>query len=312
MPGAPEALAALADSGLRLGLVTATNRSIVQPQIERFGMAELFEVLVCGDEAPAMKPDPAPLRQALEALGLLDHPAGTTYVGDAPDDMRMARAVGSRADRRAIDARRGGRAASRRCGRGPAERRHLGRRLARPADRGGLRPVLHALIVADGDAPARAALDAAWPGWADGIGLVVAADGGARAARALGLTIDLAVGDFDSLGQDGLAELERDGVAIERSAVDKDETDTELAIEAAVERGATRLTVIGAFGGARIDHGLANVGLLGLASLEDREAVLLDPRGRVSLLRAPSRRWQPRVPCVARHDRWAHLAHPVG
>ncbi len=55
-----------------------------------------------------------------------------------------------------------------------------------------------------------------------------------------------------------------------------------------MERGATRLTVIGAFGGARIDHGLANVGLLGLASLEDREAVLLDPRGRVSLLRAPS------------------------
>ncbi len=97
MPGALEALAALADSGLRLGLVTATNRSIVQPQIERFGMAELFDVLVCGDEAPAMKPDPAPLRQALEALGLLDRPAGTTYVGDAPDDMRMARAVGSRA-----------------------------------------------------------------------------------------------------------------------------------------------------------------------------------------------------------------------
>lgn len=97
MPGALEALEALAAHGLRLGLVTATGRSIVEPQLERFGMSELLALRVCAEDAPAMKPDPAPLRQALDALGMLDRPADTTYVGDAPDDMRMARTVGARA-----------------------------------------------------------------------------------------------------------------------------------------------------------------------------------------------------------------------
>jgi hypothetical protein len=46
------------------------------------------------------------------------------------------------------------------------------------------------LVLADGDAPTRTGLDRAWPGWDDGIDLVVAADGGARLAGALGLAID--------------------------------------------------------------------------------------------------------------------------
>ena len=44
-----------------------------------------------------------------------------------------------------------------------------------------------ALILADGDAPTRARLDTAWPDWADGIDLVIAADGGARHADDLGV-----------------------------------------------------------------------------------------------------------------------------
>ncbi len=94
--GAREALARLSAEGLRLGLVTATGRSIVVPQIERFGMADLLDVLVCGDEAGPLKPHPASLRQALAGLGVGD-PDDAAYVGDAPDDMRMARAVGTRA-----------------------------------------------------------------------------------------------------------------------------------------------------------------------------------------------------------------------
>ncbi len=146
---------------------------------------------------------------------------------------------------------------------------------------------MHALVLADGDAPARAALDAAFPGWDDDVGLVIAADGGARSAAALGRRIDVAVGDFDSLGRPELDELERMGVAIERASTDKDETDTELAIAAALARGASRVTVLGAFGGPRLDHELANVGLLAMSALVGMEAVLLDPRGRISLLVAP-------------------------
>jgi thiamine pyrophosphokinase len=147
---------------------------------------------------------------------------------------------------------------------------------------------MHALVVADGESPDRPELDAAWPGWDDDLALVVAADGGARACPGLGFVPDVVVGDGDSLGAVELDALEAAGVAIERADVDKDETDTELAILSAVRRGATRLTIVGAFGGPRLDHELANLALLALPVLEGRDACLLDARARVRLLRGPS------------------------
>jgi thiamine pyrophosphokinase len=146
---------------------------------------------------------------------------------------------------------------------------------------------MHALILADGDAPSRRDLDQAWPGWDDGIGLVVAADGGARHAGALGLSIDVWVGDGDSVDPGLLAELAARGVPLERSRPDKDESDTELAVLAALRRDVDGVVVVGALGGARIDHSLANIGLLALPALGSRPAVLLDARSRISLIRAP-------------------------
>lgn len=95
--GAREAVAALVDAGLRVGLVTAGHGDVVRPQLDRFGLAGVFEVSVFGDDVAAHKPDPEPLRRALAALGLEGRPDETTYVGDVPDDMRMAKAVGARA-----------------------------------------------------------------------------------------------------------------------------------------------------------------------------------------------------------------------
>jgi thiamine pyrophosphokinase len=146
---------------------------------------------------------------------------------------------------------------------------------------------MHALILADGDAPSRRDLDRTWPGWDDGIGLVVAADGGARHAGPLGLSIDVWVGDGDSVDPGLLAELAARGVPLERSRPDKDQSDTELAVLAALRRDVDGVVVIGALGGARIDHSLANIGLLALPALEERPAVLLDAWSRISLIRAP-------------------------
>jgi thiamine pyrophosphokinase len=81
--------------------------------------------------------------------------------------------------------------------------------------------------------------------------------------------------------------LRRAGVPVELAAADKDESDTELAVLAAIDRGATRLTILGAFGGPRLDHALANVLLLGHRRLIDRTAVLLASAVRLSLIRAP-------------------------
>jgi HAD superfamily hydrolase (TIGR01549 family) len=95
--GVPEALARLDRAGCGLGIVTAGDRVIVEPQLRRTGLDGLLPVRVYGDDLPVHKPDPAPLRHALELLGLDAHPDEVAYVGDAPTDMRMARAVGVRA-----------------------------------------------------------------------------------------------------------------------------------------------------------------------------------------------------------------------
>jgi thiamine pyrophosphokinase len=145
-----------------------------------------------------------------------------------------------------------------------------------------------ALVVADGDVPRRAVLDAAWPGWADEVGLIIAADGGWEKAAAIGLLPDLLVGDADSLSEERFAELAAVGVPIERSPVAKDESDAELALLAALRRGATHVIVLGALGGKRFDHTLANVGLLGLPGPGEAEVELLDGTTRVRLLRAPA------------------------
>lgn len=146
---------------------------------------------------------------------------------------------------------------------------------------------MRAIVVADGTVPSRAALDAAWPGWARDVALVIAADAGANGAESLGLPIDLVVGDMDSLGEERLAELAAAGARVERSPAEKDESDTELALRAALARGATAVTVVGAFGGPRLDHALANVGLLGLDPLVGCAVELLDERARVTAIRAP-------------------------
>ncbi len=146
---------------------------------------------------------------------------------------------------------------------------------------------MRAIIVADGDRPLRAALDSTWPGWDAGVGLVVAADGGAAAARTLGLAVDVLVGDADSIALGEVERLVDSGVEVEAAVVDKDETDTELALLAALRRGATALTILGAFGGERLDHALANIALLAHPAIEGRPVELLDGRTRVRALVAP-------------------------
>ena len=141
----------------------------------------------------------------------------------------------------------------------------------------------HALVLADGTVPEPSALELAWPGWSGGVELVIAADGGARHADRLGLRIDRWVGDADSLGEAALAALAAGGVAIDRRPTDKDETDAELAVRAAAGSGARRITILGALGGARVDHELGNVWLLAMPELATLETVLLDAAARIRL-----------------------------
>ncbi|MBP1705277.1 MAG: HAD-superfamily hydrolase, subfamily variant 1 [Chloroflexi bacterium] len=79
--------------GVRLGLVTASMRAVVEAAIPRLNLGGVFEVAVYSDDVAATKPAPDGLVQALDVLGL--RPADALYVGDTPEDLAMARAAGS-------------------------------------------------------------------------------------------------------------------------------------------------------------------------------------------------------------------------
>ncbi len=115
--------------------------------------------------------------------------------------------------------------------------------------------------------------------------LIIAADRGALTALQLGCPPAIVVGDFDSLGDLPLQTLQERGCEIVRAAVEKDETDTELALQVACERGATQITLLGALGGARIDHTVANILLL--AGFEAIPIRIIDGPSTCWLLRGP-------------------------
>lgn len=85
---------------------------------------------------------------------------------------------------------------------------------------------------------------------------VIAADGGIAHAAALGLAPELWIGDFDSAGKTDASSFAH--VARHPLPRDKDKTDGEAAIEAALERGARDLLLVGALGG-RTDHAFSNL-----------------------------------------------------
>lgn len=91
--------------------------------------------------------------------------------------------------------------------------------------------------------------------------LVIGVDSGVAHATALGLHVDLAVGDFDSLSPEALAAVAAAGARVERHPAAKDATDLELGMTAAMDSGACRVVVVGGHGG-RLDHLLANALLL--------------------------------------------------
>jgi HAD superfamily hydrolase (TIGR01549 family) len=95
--GVRRALQRLVGAGCALGLVTAGDRDVVETQLDLLRLGDLIPVRVCGTDEVASKPHPDPLLLALEGLGMRERPGDAIYVGDAPDDMRMARSVGARA-----------------------------------------------------------------------------------------------------------------------------------------------------------------------------------------------------------------------
>ncbi len=115
--------------------------------------------------------------------------------------------------------------------------------------------------------------------------LLICADSGAAHFRQFGVLPHVLIGDFDSIGYCDLEYFRKQGVIIISHPVDKDKTDSELAVEYAMDNGCDDIVIIGGFG-SRVDHSMANIMLLkkindagckGMLADENNEVYLLDP-----------------------------------
>ena len=113
---------------------------------------------------------------------------------------------------------------------------------------------------------------------------VIAVDAGLEAVKALGILPDVIVGDFDTVKPEVLSEFRQmEHIIWEVHQPEKDETDTELALNRAMASGCGEIAVLGATGG-RLDHMLGNIHLLYPCLHKGIFAYLLDSQNKVYLL----------------------------
>lgn len=113
--------------------------------------------------------------------------------------------------------------------------------------------------------------------------LVIVADRGLQGAAGLEFLPDILLGDYDSVDSRLLEQSRKDNRMIHMQyPAEKDYTDSHLAIVTALEQGAAELCILGAIG-TRMDHSLANIGLLKLCMEAGVEAELVDSHNRIRM-----------------------------
>ncbi|HEY5561143.1 MAG TPA: thiamine diphosphokinase [Clostridiaceae bacterium] len=110
--------------------------------------------------------------------------------------------------------------------------------------------------------------------------LLICADGGANCLYKYGIIPDILIGDFDSIREDILSYYEKKGCALIKHPVNKDFTDTELALETAKELGAKEIVFLGATGN-RLDHTLGNISLLLSCLNSGLKAFIIDNKNKI-------------------------------
>ena len=110
--------------------------------------------------------------------------------------------------------------------------------------------------------------------------LLIAADGGWSNAELLGVTPAVLMGDLDSLGDKKVP----NGVEIYRVPAEKDLTDTQLAVEFALQKGVRDLVIVGGLSG-RLDHTLSNLAILEHLEALRVHAVINDGFNRARFIR---------------------------
>jgi phosphoglycolate phosphatase len=90
--GVKPALDFLKTTGVKVGCVTNKASEFTLPILRDLGIADYFELVICGDMVEKKKPDPMPLLQAAKQLGV--KPEDSLMLGDSMSDVKAARAAG--------------------------------------------------------------------------------------------------------------------------------------------------------------------------------------------------------------------------
>jgi len=114
--------------------------------------------------------------------------------------------------------------------------------------------------------------------------LSIGVDGGCNSLYDMEISPDYIVGDMDSIKDEVLLYFKNKGKHVLLHPKEKNQTDTEIAIDFAKEKGFTKMILLGAFGD-RIDHMLGNIGLLFYARDNLVDLTILDEKNKMYLLK---------------------------
>lgn len=134
-----------------------------------------------------------------------------------------------------------------------------------------------ALIIANGDEVDKTSLENMV------FDYVICADGGLEKAEKLQIVPDLILGDFDSVDPKVLEKF-KDNSEIVKYPAEKDFTDMELSIETAVNKGFRDIVLVGATGGPRLDHSLANLMLIEKYHQYGVNIIIIDNNNKVQII----------------------------
>lgn len=134
------------------------------------------------------------------------------------------------------------------------------------------------ILISNGDFESETARKIDWDS-----SVKVCVDGGARHFKELGIDPDVIIGDLDSADQETVEYFKNRGVEVLKHPSKKDKTDTEIAVEYAVENGATEILLLGSTG-SRVDHMMGNINLLHKLKTQYILGKMIDSVNEISII----------------------------
>ena len=114
---------------------------------------------------------------------------------------------------------------------------------------------------------------------------LIGADSGANCLFCYNVKPDLLVGDFDSIDKEVLNYFKKNNCTIDTYPIEKDFTDTEIAVEKALSMKPNKIVLLGCTG-SRVDHLLGNIGMLKNCLKNGVEACIVDDNNYIRLVDA--------------------------